>query len=107
MRIMTLAIAFGMALVMCNVGTFGAAAHARKDKVFREPRQRLFVSVPWQGQPPTGIPISFHVIAIALRTTGSIHTDRPSCRSCAFGVVESCFFRRGIEPGSRDTAHLT
>ena len=34
MRIMT--VALGTALVLCNVGTFSAAAHARKAKVVRE-----------------------------------------------------------------------
>jgi hypothetical protein len=36
MRIMT--VALGTALVLCNLGTFSAAAHARKAKVVREPR---------------------------------------------------------------------
>jgi hypothetical protein len=34
MRIMT--VALGTALVLCNLGTFSAAAHARKAKVVRE-----------------------------------------------------------------------
>jgi hypothetical protein len=34
MRIMT--VALGTALVLCNLGTFSAAAHARKAKVDRE-----------------------------------------------------------------------
>jgi hypothetical protein len=34
MRIMT--VALGAALVLCNLGTFSAAAHARKAKVDRE-----------------------------------------------------------------------
>ena len=41
MRIMTVAFALGTALVLCSLGTFGAAA-----KVVREPRERLFVTVP-------------------------------------------------------------
>jgi hypothetical protein len=44
MRIMT-AFALGAALVLCNLGTFSAAAHARKAKVVREPRERLIVRV--------------------------------------------------------------
>ena len=43
MRIMTVAFALGTALVLCNLGTFSAAAHARKAKVVREPRVRLVV----------------------------------------------------------------
>ena len=31
-------VALGTALVLCNLGTIGAAAHARKAKVVREPR---------------------------------------------------------------------
>src|SRR5260370_17816141 len=42
MRIMT-AFALGTALVLCNLGTFSAAAHARKAKVVREPRVRLLI----------------------------------------------------------------
>src|SRR6202049_5317005 len=45
MRIMT-AFALGTALVLCNLGTFSAAAHARKAKVVHEPRVRLIVRVP-------------------------------------------------------------
>src|ERR1700738_2234035 len=45
MRIMT-ACALGTALVLCNLGTFIAAAHAREAKVVREPRGRLIVRVP-------------------------------------------------------------
>jgi hypothetical protein len=45
MRIVT-AFALGTALVLCNLGTFSAAAHARKAKVVREPRVRLIVRVP-------------------------------------------------------------
>jgi hypothetical protein len=41
MRIMSLAFALGTALVLCNPGTFSAAA-----KVIREPRERLVVRVP-------------------------------------------------------------
>ena len=44
MRIVT--VVLGTALVLCNLGTFSAAAHARKAKVVREPRVRLIVSVP-------------------------------------------------------------
>jgi hypothetical protein len=43
MRIMTVAFALGSALVLCNLGTFTTAAHARK--VVREPRERLVVVV--------------------------------------------------------------
>ena len=46
MRIMTVALALGTALVLCNLGTFNAAAHAREAKVVREPRVRLIVRVP-------------------------------------------------------------
>jgi hypothetical protein len=46
MRIMTVALALGTVLVLCNLGTFSAAAHARKAKVVREPRVRLIVRVP-------------------------------------------------------------
>ena len=46
MRMMTVALAVGTALVLFDVGTFGAVAHARKANVVREPRERLFVSVP-------------------------------------------------------------
>ena len=45
MRIMT-AFALGTALVLCNLGTFNAAANAREAKVVREPRVRLIVRVP-------------------------------------------------------------
>jgi hypothetical protein len=43
MRIMT--VALGTALVLCNLGTFSAAAHARKAKVVREPRPIIRVPV--------------------------------------------------------------
>ncbi len=33
--------ALGTALVLCNLGTSSAAAHAREAKVVREPRERL------------------------------------------------------------------
>ena len=46
MRIMTVAFALGTALVLCNLGTFSVAAHARDAKVVREPRVRLIVRVP-------------------------------------------------------------
>jgi hypothetical protein len=46
MRIMTVAFALGPALVLCNLGTFSVAAHARDAKVVREPRERLIVRVP-------------------------------------------------------------
>jgi hypothetical protein len=41
MRMMTVAFALGTALVLCDLGTFSAAA-----KVVREPRERLYVGVP-------------------------------------------------------------
>jgi hypothetical protein len=44
MKIVTVAFALGTALVLCNLGTFTAAAQTRKAKVVREPRERLFVS---------------------------------------------------------------
>jgi hypothetical protein len=43
---MTAAFAFGTALVLCNPGTFGTAAHAREAKVIREVRQRPLIRVP-------------------------------------------------------------
>ena len=46
MRIMTVAFALGTALVLCNLGTFSVAAHARDANVVREPRVRLIVRVP-------------------------------------------------------------
>ena len=46
MRIMTVAFALGAALVLCNLGTFGATAYAREAKVVRQPRERLIVRVP-------------------------------------------------------------
>ena len=46
MRMLTIALEFGMALVLCNLGTFGAEAQARTAKVVREPRERLIVTVP-------------------------------------------------------------
>jgi hypothetical protein len=46
MRIMTVAFALGTAVVLCNLGTFSTAAHARKAKVVHEPRVRLIVRVP-------------------------------------------------------------
>ena len=41
MRIMSVAFALGMALVLCNLGTFSVAA-----KVVHEPQERLVVRVP-------------------------------------------------------------
>jgi hypothetical protein len=52
MRIMIVAFALGTALVLCNLGTFSTAAHARKAKVVREPRVRLIVRVPVVGPTP-------------------------------------------------------
>lgn len=46
MKIMTVACTLGAALVLCSLGTSGAAAQARKAHVVREPRQRLVVTVP-------------------------------------------------------------
>jgi len=46
MKILTVAFALGTALVLCNPGTFGAAAYARNAKVVHEPRGRLLVTVP-------------------------------------------------------------
>jgi hypothetical protein len=45
MRTIT-AFALGTALVLCNLGTFSAAAHARKAKVVHEPRIRVIVRAP-------------------------------------------------------------
>jgi hypothetical protein len=44
MRIMTVAI--GAALLLGDLGTFGAAAHAQNARVVREPRERPIVRVP-------------------------------------------------------------
>jgi hypothetical protein len=44
MRIMTVALALGTALVLCALGT-SPAAQAKKTKVVREPQQRLVVVV--------------------------------------------------------------
>lgn len=44
MRILTVAFAFGAALALCSVGTFGTPAHARKAKIVREPQERLFIT---------------------------------------------------------------
>src|SRR5260370_37440587 len=58
MRIMTVALALGTALVLCNLGTFNAAAHAREAKVVREPRVRLIVRVPVVVRPtPWDLPV--------------------------------------------------
>ncbi len=48
MKIMTIACALGTALVLCNLGTSGAEARARKAQVVREvvPEPRLRVVVP-------------------------------------------------------------
>ncbi len=46
MKIMTVACTLGTALVLCSLGTSGAAAQVRKAQVVREPRQRLVVTVP-------------------------------------------------------------
>ena len=46
MKIMTVAGALGMALVLCSLGTSGAEARARKAQVVREPQQRLIVTAP-------------------------------------------------------------
>ena len=40
------AFALGTALVLCTLGTFNAAVHAREAEVVREPRVRLIVRVP-------------------------------------------------------------
>jgi len=50
MRIMT--VALGTALVLCNLGTISTAAHARKAKVVREPRERPTIRVPVYGTIP-------------------------------------------------------
>src|SRR3954447_21735713 len=42
----TMTVALGTALVLCNLGTFSTAAHARKAKVVGEPPQRLIIRVP-------------------------------------------------------------
>ena len=45
MRTMTVAFALGTALVLCNLGTIGAA-YAREAKVVRQTQERLIVRVP-------------------------------------------------------------
>jgi hypothetical protein len=45
MRTMT-AFTLGTALVLCNLGTFNAAAQAREARVVREPPVRVIVRVP-------------------------------------------------------------
>jgi hypothetical protein len=52
MRIMTVTLALGTALVLCNLGTFAAAAHARTAKIVREPGVRLIVRPPMAGPAP-------------------------------------------------------
>ncbi len=51
MKIVTAALALGVALVVNNLGTFTVAAQTRKDVVVREPRERLYVPAvrptPW------------------------------------------------------------
>jgi hypothetical protein len=75
MRIMT--VTLGTALVLCNLGTLGAAAHAQA-QVVREPRERPIIRVPVvRTTPYWDYNIVFHDIVIDLRTTGSIHTARP------------------------------
>jgi hypothetical protein len=44
MRMMTVAFALATALVLCNLGTFCAAARAQEARV--QPRERLIVRVP-------------------------------------------------------------
>ena len=46
MRIMTVAFALGTALVLCNPGTFGVAAHAQEANVARQPWERPLTRVP-------------------------------------------------------------
>src|SRR5262245_51121055 len=45
MRIMTVSFALGVALLLCNPGSFGAGAHAREARVVRDPG-RIIVRVP-------------------------------------------------------------
>ena len=44
MRIVIVAV--GTALVLCNLGTFSAAAYAQQANVVREPRERPIIRVP-------------------------------------------------------------
>jgi hypothetical protein len=46
MKIKTVALALGAALMLSGQATFGGAAHAQEAKVVREPRSRLIVRVP-------------------------------------------------------------
>jgi len=46
MRKMTAAFALATALVLCNLATFSAPAHARTAKVVHEPRVRIIVTPP-------------------------------------------------------------
>jgi hypothetical protein len=51
MRIMTVALTLGAALVLCSPGIFGAAAQAREARAVREPPARVFVRVPVRPTP--------------------------------------------------------
>lgn len=46
MRILTVAFTLGMALVLCDLGTFSVPAHAQQGEVVRQPRQRPLIRVP-------------------------------------------------------------
>lgn len=46
MRTMSVAFALGAALVLCDLGTFTAAAQARNARPAREPRERVIIRVP-------------------------------------------------------------
>lgn len=46
MRTTTVAFALGAALVLCDLGTFTAAAQARNARPVREPRERVIIRVP-------------------------------------------------------------
>ena len=77
MRIMTIAFVLGTALVLCNLGTFSAAAHAEEAKVVRQPRTRVIISVPAVRTTPYW---DYYIVPryrIALKTTGSIHAAAP------------------------------
>jgi hypothetical protein len=55
MKTMT-TVALGTALVLCNLGMFSDAAHARKAKVVREPRAIIRVPVVTERIDPYGPP---------------------------------------------------
>jgi hypothetical protein len=45
----TMTVALGTALVLCNLGTFSAEAHAQKAKAVRKPRAIIRVPMVWDN----------------------------------------------------------